>query len=107
MQTPLKGLKILDFTRATAGPYGSLLLADLGAEIIKVENPNSDQRVHRAVLDNFVAQTYDFQIRGIGTHFLALNRNKRSIAVNMRSEKGLKILQELVNEVDVVFTNYR
>jgi crotonobetainyl-CoA:carnitine CoA-transferase CaiB-like acyl-CoA transferase len=103
---PLEGITVLDFTRATAGPYGSLLLADLGAKVIRIEPTDSEEREHRAVLDNFVGDTYGFQIKGIGTHFLALNRNKESIALNMRSEGGREIFRKLVPKADVVYSNY-
>ncbi len=106
-QRALEGVRILDFSRATAGPFATGLLADLGATVIKVEDPNSHDRQHRAVLDNFVADEYSFQIKGIGTHFLALNRNKESVALKMRSEKGRAILHDLVGISDVVFSNYR
>ena len=106
-QSPLEGIRILDFSRATAGPYGSLLLADLGATVIRIEDPGSKEREHRAVLDNFVGEKYGFQIKGIGSHFLALDRNKESVALNMRSEKGREIFRELVAKSDIVYSNYR
>jgi crotonobetainyl-CoA:carnitine CoA-transferase CaiB-like acyl-CoA transferase len=106
-QSPLEGIRILDFSRATAGPFATLLLADLGAAVIKIEDPDSQVRQHRAVLDNFVGEDYSFQIKGIGTHFLTLNRNKESIALKMRNEKGRKIFRELVIKSDIIFSNYR
>ena len=106
-QSVLEGVRILDLSRATAGPFATGLLADLGATVIKVEDPGSTDRQHRAVLDNYIADEYSFQIGDIGTHFLALNRNKESIALKMRSEKGRAILCDLVRISDVVFSNYR
>ena len=106
-KTALEGIRMLDLSRATAGPFASLLLADLGATIIKIEDPGSQDRQHRAVLDNFVGEDYSFQINGIGTHFLALNRNKESIALKMRNEKGREIFRGLVGKSDIVFSNYR
>jgi CoA:oxalate CoA-transferase len=103
----LESVKILDLSRATAGPFATGLLADLGATIIKIEEPKSNVRTHRAVLDNFMGQDYDFAIGGIGTHFLALNRNKESVSINMRSEKGRAIFNKLVGVSDVVFSNFR
>ncbi len=107
MKAPLEGVRVLDLSRETAGPYGSLLLADLGAEVIRIEHPQSKVRQDRAILDKRVEAKYDFTINGIGTHFLSMNRNKKSVALNMRSEKGREIFLELVRKSDVVYDNYR
>ena len=107
MEGPLEGIRILDFTRITAGPYGSLLLADLGAEVIKIEAPTSKMRQVRGMLDTNAGEKYDFSIKGIATHYLAMNRNKKSIALNMRHEKGREIFRDLVKVSDVVLDNFR
>ena len=107
MQGPLEGIRILDFTRATAGPYGGQLLADLGAEVIKIEPPDSPARKLLGVLDRNVGDKYSFNINGIGTHFLALNRSKKSVALNMRTGKGRTIFQELACKSDVIYDNFR
>ncbi len=106
MTSPLEGIRMLDLSRETAGPYGSLLLADLGAEVIKVENPASTVRQDRAILDRSV-EGFDFMINGLGTHFLSMNRNKKSVALNLRHEKGKEIFYDLVRHADIVYDNYR
>ena len=106
-KSPLEGIRMLDFSRATAGPFASLLLADLGATVIKIEDPSSQDRQRRAVLDNFIGDDYSFEIKGIGTHFLSLNRNKESIALKMWSKTGREIFRELVTKSDIIFSNYR
>ena len=79
--TALDGIRVLDFTRVLAGPYCTVLLGDLGAEIIKIENPEGgdDTRGFN------VSPTLEFS-----TYFLAVNRNKKSIAIDIRTEAGAK-----------------
>jgi len=94
---PLKGLKILDLTRVLAGPYCTMILGDLGADIIKVEIPGKgdDSRHFGPYIENESA------------YFMSLNRNKRSITMNLKHEDGKSLLKELVKEVDVIVENYR
>ena len=94
---PLEGLKILDLTRVLAGPYCTMLLGDLGAEIIKVEAPvkGDDSR-----------QFGPYQ-NGESAYFMSLNRNKKSITLNLKKEEGKSILKALVKEVDVIIENFR
>ncbi len=94
---PLEGLKILDLTRVLAGPYCTMLLGDLGAEIIKVEAPvkGDDSR-----------QFGPYQ-NGESAYFMSLNRNKKSITLNLKKDEGKSILKALVNEVDVIIENFR
>ncbi len=107
MTAPLDGVRILDFTQATAGPYGASLLADFGAEIIKIETPASQLRDIIGVLDSTVTGGYDFKVNKISTHFLTLNRNKKSVVINMRTEAGRQVFYKLVAVSDVVYDNYR
>ncbi|XP_072268270.1 succinyl-CoA:glutarate CoA-transferase isoform X1 [Pyxicephalus adspersus] len=94
---PLEGVKILDLTRVLAGPFATMILGDLGAEVIKVEKPGSGDDT-RFWGPPFV---------GIeSSYFLSVNRNKKSIAVNMKDPKGTKIIKELAQACDVLIENY-
>ena len=94
---PLKGLKILDLTRVLAGPYCTMLLADLGADVIKVEMPvTGDDSRHFGPYQN-----------GESAYFMSLNRNKRSMTLNLKHEDGKRLLKELVKQVDVLVENFR
>ncbi len=98
MSEMLKGVRILDLTRMLAGPYGALLLADMGAEIIKVEDPNGGDPM-RQMAPHFVS--------GVSAYFLSINRGKKSLALDLRSEAGKKIFLDLVATADVVYDNFR
>ncbi|MBI4831137.1 MAG: CoA transferase [Candidatus Lindowbacteria bacterium] len=99
MQKLLEGVRIIDLSRMLAGPYGSMLLGDLGAEIIKIEEPGSGD----------LTRTTSAQaaLRGVSAYFLSINRNKKSVTLNLRAEKGREILYELVKKADVVYDNFR
>ena len=97
MALPLEGLKVLDLTRALAGPFCTMILADLGADVIKVE-PASEGDMIRAW------GPFD---RGIGVYFLSVNRNKRSLAVNLRDPDGLALVQEMARQSDVLVENFK
>ncbi|MBI2908615.1 MAG: CoA transferase [Chloroflexi bacterium] len=100
---PLEGVVVLDITRALAGPFTSMLLGDLGAEVIKVEPPASaglDYTSRTPGVDNQSFKGEDLQ-------FLSVHRNKKSITVNLRSEKGKEIVYDLAVKVDVVLDNFR
>ena len=98
MSDLLKGCKILDLTQMLAGPYGSMLLADMGAEVVKIENPEGGDGV-RAMGPHF--------IEGESAYFLSINRNKKSLALDLKTEEGRKIFYRLVEKFDVVFENFR
>lgn len=94
----LEGVRILDLSRALAGPYCTMMLGDMGAEIIKVEMPKvGDEARHYGP---------PFQ-EGESSYFLSVNRNKRSITLNLKSEKGKQILKELAKHSDVLVENFR
>lgn len=96
MDKPLKNIKVLDFTRVLAGPFATMLLGDLGAEIIKVEPPQGDEaRSWPPALDN-----------GESGYFCALNRNKKAITLNLKDPRAQNIVARLVREVDVVMENF-
>ncbi|XP_004629712.1 succinate--hydroxymethylglutarate CoA-transferase [Octodon degus] len=94
---PLAGVKILDLTRVLAGPFATMNLGDLGAEVIKVEKPGVGDDT-RSWGPPFVGTE--------STYFLSVNRNKKSIAVNIKDPKGVKIIKELAAVCDVFVENY-
>ncbi len=98
MTKPLDGIRVLDFTRHMAGPYGTMILGDYGADVIKVESlPHGDgaRGVGTAFID------------GESALFLIWNRGKRSLALDMRKPEGLEAVHRLAATVDVVVTSYR
>jgi len=98
MGLPLNGVRIADMTQALAGPYGSRFLGDLGAEVIKIEVPDIGDMTRKFAGPN---------VHGESGYFMAINRNKKGITLNLRTEKGKVIFKELVKKSDVVFENFR
>jgi crotonobetainyl-CoA:carnitine CoA-transferase CaiB-like acyl-CoA transferase len=97
MELPLKGIRVLDLTRAMAGPYCTMLLGDLGAEVIKVEPLAGDEtRSWRPP-----------ELAGEAAYFLSVNRNKRSLALDLRSPRGVEVVLRLVRTCDVLVENFR
>ena len=94
---PLTGVRIIDLTQAHAGPYGSQLLGDLGAEVIKIEPPGRGEIV-RGISPNLKGESY---------YTLALNRNKKSVALDLYTQSGRDTLYDLVKVSDVIFDNFR
>jgi len=97
LKSLLSGVRIVDLSRMLAGPYGTLLLGDLGAEIIKIEGPEGDPTRN-------VTPT---RINGEDPYFLGLNRNKKSITLKLTTPKGREIFHRLVGVSDVVYDNFR
>ena len=95
---PLEGIRILDLTRVLSGPYCTMLLGDLGAEVIKVERPGEGDDT-RAFGPPFQGDQ--------AAYFLSINRNKKSITLDMKSERGKEVLWRLVNVSDVLVENFR
>ena len=94
---PLAGLLVADFSRILAGPYASMLLADLGAEVIKVESPAGDD-----------TRTWLPPVRGdVSTYYLGINRNKRSIALDLKDAADGAAARELAARADIVIENFR
>ncbi len=93
----LSNVRILDLSRMLAGPYGSMLLGDLGAEVIKIEEPAGD----------FTRTPAQYHMGGIGAYFLAINRNKKSVVIDLTTPEGQGIFHDLVKVSDVVFDNLR
>ena len=98
MQKPLTGLKVVDLSRFIAGPYCTMKLGDMGAEVIKVETPDRGDD-SRALGPPF--------LEGESAYYLSFNRNKKSITLNMRDEKGKEILRRLIADADVFVENFR
>jgi len=96
MPQPLSGIKIIDVTSVMAGPYCTMLLGDLGAEVIKIEPPTGDM-MRRS--PPFVA--------GESTYYFYANRNKRGMALNLQKKEGRRILLKLVKDADVFVENYK
>lgn len=102
---PLNSIRILDITRALAGPYCTMMLGDLGADVIKVERPVSGDE-SRGWGPPFVGQPYG-PYPGESAYFIAANRNKRSITVNIQTPEGQEIVRRLAGISDVLVENYR
>lgn len=95
----LDGIIVIDLTRVLAGPYATMMLGDLGAEIIKVEAPGKgDDTRHWGP---------PFTESGESSYFLSANRNKRSISLNLKSENGKKVLSDLIRKADVLIENFK
>ncbi|MBB5475754.1 crotonobetainyl-CoA:carnitine CoA-transferase CaiB-like acyl-CoA transferase [Micromonospora parathelypteridis] len=94
---PLAGLLVADFSRILAGPYATMLLADLGAQVIKVESPAGDDT------RTWMPPTRD----GVSTYYLGINRNKRSVALDLKKPDDLAAAQELARRADVLIENFR
>jgi crotonobetainyl-CoA:carnitine CoA-transferase CaiB-like acyl-CoA transferase len=100
MNKPLTGVRILDLTHMLSGPYASMILADLGAETIKVE-PLKGEGTRK-----LLATDPDNSLEGMGAYFLTLNRNKQSVCIDLKSERGVALFHDLVKESDVVINNF-
>ena len=94
---PLSNIKIIDLSRLLSGPYATMMFSDLGAEVIKVETPNGDDTRH-------LGPPF---IQDWSTYFLSINRNKKSISLNLKTEEGKEILLKLIEDADVVIENFR
>ncbi|MET1007895.1 MAG: CoA transferase [Propionibacteriaceae bacterium] len=94
---PLAGVLVADFSRILAGPYATMLLADLGAEVIKVEGPRGDD-----------TRTWMPPVReGVSTYYLGINRGKRSIALDLRNDEDARVGRELARRADVLIENFK
>jgi formyl-CoA transferase len=98
MPGPLAGIRVVDLTRALAGPYCTLLLGDMGADVIKIELPGTGDET-RQWGPPFVA--------GESSYFMSVNRNKRSVTLDLKSDEGLEVLRRLIAKSDVLVENFR
>lgn len=94
---PLEGIKVLDFSQVLAAPFCGMMLADMGAEVIKIERPGNGD----------ISREYGPYADDISLYFCQYNRGKRDIAIDMRSEEGKKVIMDLVAEVDIVIENFK
>ena len=100
MSKPLAGTRILDLTHMLSGPYGSMILADLGAETIKIE-PLLGEGTRK-----LLATDLNNSLNGMGAYFITLNRNKKSVSIDLKAEQGLEVFKALVAEADIVLSNF-
>jgi crotonobetainyl-CoA:carnitine CoA-transferase CaiB-like acyl-CoA transferase len=97
MALPLEGVKVLDFTAIMAGPYCTLMLADMGAEVVKIE----------AIPEGDGSRRFDPKVNGESYCFAVLNRNKKSLALNVKDARGKDVFMKLARDADIVIENYR
>ncbi|WP_339165618.1 CaiB/BaiF CoA-transferase family protein [Siminovitchia sp. FSL W7-1587] len=98
MAGALQGIRVLDLSRVLAGPYCSMILGDLGAEVIKVEAPNGGDETRK--------WGPPFK-KGVSAYYLCANRNKKSITVNLKTDEGIEIIKKLVGKSDVLINNFK
>ena len=98
MNGPLDGLRVVELARTLAGPYCGMMLADMGAEVIKVEQPGVGDETRGYSPP---------EMNGESTYYLSLNRNKKGITANLKSKEGQKIVKELVKDSDILIENFR
>ena len=96
MTGPLEGITVLDLTWVLSGPYGAMVLCDLGAEVIKVERPPHGD----------LARTTGPHINGVSGYFMSINRGKKSISIDLANEEGKELFLKLVEQADVVVENF-
>lgn len=96
MASPLQGIRVLDLTQVLFGPFSTMLLSDLGAEVIKIERPEGGD----------IARGNGPFVRGVSTYFFGLNRGKKSLTLNLGSEQGKEIFLKLVEKADVLVQNF-
>src|SRR5437879_12435279 len=94
-----EGVRVLDLSRMLAGPYGSMLLADMGAEVIKIEDPDGG--------DPMRVMGPPFLPDGESAYFLAIHRNKKSVALDLEREAGREVFYDHVRQADVVWEDFR
>ena len=97
-RTPLEGMRVLDVTQMMAGPFCTMLLADMGAEVVKVEKPDGGDDIRRA------GPPF---INGESAAFLAINRNKRSIVLDLKTDEGASVVRRMARGADVLVQNMR
>ena len=97
MAAPLNGMKVLDLTRVLAGPYATMLLGDLGAEVIKIEQPGTGDE----------SRNFGPFKNGFSLYFMSVNRGKQSVTLNLKTERGQAIFKELLQQSEVLVENFR
>ena len=94
---PLNGIKVLDFSQVLSAPFCGMMLADMGAEVIKIERPGAGD----------ISREYGPYVNDISLYFCQYNRGKKGIAIDMRSEEGKRVVLDLVAQVDIVIENFK
>ena len=94
---PLTGVRVLDLTRVLAGPFCAMMLGDMGAEVIKVEEPGKGDDT----------RSWPPFVGGESTYFMSVNRSKKSITLNLKAPEGREILRKLAKKSDVLLENFR
>ena len=97
MAGPLDGMKVLDLTRVLAGPYATMLLGDLGAEVIKIEQPGTGDE----------SRNFGPFKNGFSLYFMSVNRGKQSVTLNLKTERGQSIFKQLLKQSDILVENFR
>ncbi len=97
MASPLRGVRVLDLTRVLAGPFATMLLSDLGAEVVKLEEPGVGDEARR------IGPFRD----GVSTYFISINRGKKGLTLNLKAEAGRRIFLDLLRQADVLVENFR
>ena len=98
---PLDGIKVIDLTHMLAGPYAGMVIADLGAEVVKVEPLNTGEMTR-----GLLKSDPDYSFKEFGAYFLTLNRNKKSVSLDLKTEEGLEVFHNLVKSADVILNNF-
>src|SRR4051794_5435169 len=109
MTLPLSGVRVLDFSMVWAGPYATKLLADMGAEVIKVESPARMDPIRMATIEIFMLRPPDMDTEpwNRSAYFNEYNRNKRSLVIDTVDERGRTVIEELIRRSDVLVENFR
>jgi CoA:oxalate CoA-transferase len=97
MPGPLEGVRVLSFGRVLSGPYAAMLMSDLGAEVIKIEKPHKGDP----------ARGNTPFIKDVSSYFLSVNRGKKSLALDVRSEKARELIKRIIPQVDIILENFR
>src|SRR5215510_13660799 len=100
MSKPFAGVKVLDFTRVLAGPYGTYQLALLGADVIKIESREGDDM-------RFGSRANDWEKRGLAAPWVSVNAGKRSITLDLKKPRAIEVAKKLAASADVVMENFR
>jgi crotonobetainyl-CoA:carnitine CoA-transferase CaiB-like acyl-CoA transferase len=96
MSGPLEGIRVLDLTTMVAGPMAAMMLADQGADVIKIESPDGD-----------LMRRFAYGRGGMSATFLSCNRNKRSLAIDLKTSEGLSVVRKLIDNADALMHNFR
>lgn len=101
LNKPLAGIRVIDLTHMLSGPYAGMILADMGCDVVKVEPPGKGEGTRRLLEGD-----PENSLHGMGAYFLTLNRNKRSVAIDLKSVEGKAVFYRLVKSADVVLDNF-